>query len=124
MTIITEKSTIAEIANFFGCSTATVVLKAKTLGIKLRGRSDVEHATLVSALTLVTPRPRKEKSKKTGSLQERIGAHFLAGKALIEEIKKELGNMTKQEVDIEVSKKEMGAALASLEREQEKGICE
>ncbi len=100
-------STAKQIAEEAGCSVATVNNKAKKLGIKIKGRTQDEHASLLTALSDVKPRKRKAKAKskppKKAARQKAAGpdysdvdAYFKHGKKLISEIKKRIKDLDKE----------------------------
>ena len=100
-------STAKQIAEDAGCSVATVNNKAKKLGIKIKGRTQDEHASILTALSDVKPRKRKAKAKskppKNAARQKPAGpdfsdvdAYFKHGKKLIAEIKKRINALDKE----------------------------
>lgn len=83
-------STARQLAEAFGCSLPTVMLKAKKLGLKFKGRTTAEHDTLVAVLEEVRPRARKAKAAPLTAnqvLHQSIAGHLDQKHNLIKKVK-------------------------------------
>jgi len=104
-------STAKKIAEDHGCSVATVNNKAKTIGVKLKGRTQEDHDRLLTALKDVKPRKRKAKAKAPAAKKASrskaakpdfsdVDAYFKHGKTLIAGIKKRLNELDKEKAQL------------------------
>jgi hypothetical protein len=120
MTNLNNESTARELATSFGCSLPTVMIKAKTLGIKFKGRTVTEHAALMDALATVQPRPRKQTKKQSKRpLGDRIKEHFVQGKELIQLVEEEYDRVKTETVTLTETGIELKKTLEQLKTEQE-----
>ena len=111
-------SSARQIAEEKGCSTATVNVKARAIGIKIKGRSPDDHARLLEALQDVKPRKKigapvaeekapnkaKRRAKKATEASDAsldLNGFFNQGKVYIAEIKKRLAALDKEKSDLE-----------------------
>lgn len=116
----TNSSTAKEISESIGCSTATVMLRAKALGFKFKGRTPSEHNTLLGSLTTVSPRKRKtKKNGESKQLPDLIKDHLECGKKLIVAAETLLGSITEEQRSLEIKKSNLLAQIDCLSREQQ-----
>jgi len=120
-TVINQTTSARDIAIALGCSLPTVLTKAKSLGIKFKGRTTEQHVALMLGLAAVKPRPRKMKKTKNFSkqtLHDRIQAHLTEGKNLIICAKEELAELNKASFEIDVVRTKLVKQLELLAEEQ------
>jgi hypothetical protein len=118
MTSTTNTSTAREVAETIGCSIQTVMNKAKTMGLKFKGRSTDEHSALVDLLNNVRPRPRRVATKHSGvSLRDRITKHLEAGKRMIQHTAAEVAGIDEKIALLRQKREELVAAQRLLEAE-------
>ena len=123
-----HNSSARQVAEEAGCSTATVNNKAKSLGIKIKGRSPESHAQLLEALKNVRPRKRKaadapKKAKRTAkkAAAPKAGAvdldgFFNQGKAYITEIRRHLAALDKEKAELEAQLEKLYALHPNMKK--------